>query len=139
MVRIADASAANLLPAVVQTIEPGTLVQTDGWRTYNGLKDLGYGHEVIHPTEELGENLLPRINLTVSLLKRWLLGTHQGSVRPQHLDYYLDEFTFRFNRRTSNYRGLLFYRLLQQAVCLNPVRGKDLVGGRSLDTTTDGA
>jgi len=138
MVRIADASAINLLPAVVQSIEPGTLVQTDGWRAYNGLKDLGYGHEVIHPTEELGENLLPRINLTVSLLKRWLLGTHQGSVRPQHLDYYLDEFTFRFNRRTSNYRGLLFYRLLQQAVSLNPVRGKDLVGGRSLDTTTDG-
>ena len=138
MVRIADASAVNLLPAVVQSIEPGTLVQTDGWRAYNGLKDLGYGHEVIHPTEELGENLLPRINLTVSLLKRWLLGTHQGSVRPQHLDYYLDEFTFRFNRRTSSYRGLLFYRLLQQAVSLNPVRGKDLVGGRSLDTTTDG-
>jgi hypothetical protein len=70
--------------------------------------------------------------LTVSLLKRWLLGTHQGAVRPAHLDYYLDEFTFRFNRRTSRSRGLLFYRLLQQAVALQPVRGKDLVGGRSL-------
>lgn len=141
MIRIADASAANLLPALVQSVEPGTLVQTDGWKAYAGLKDLGYEHQVIHPSDELGENLLPKINLTVSLLKRWLLGTHQGSVRPQHLDYYLDEFTFRFNRRTSKSRGLLFYRLLQQAVVLEPVRGKDLVGGRVLENaeiTTDG-
>ncbi len=142
MIRVADASAANLLPAVGHSIEPGTLVQTDGWKAYGGLNDLGYGHEVIHPTTELGENLLPRINLTASLLKRWLLGTHQGAVRPQHLDYYLDEFTFRFNRRTSRSRGLLFYRLLQQAVALEPVRGKDLVGGRSMEnreTTTSGS
>lgn len=141
MIRIADASAANLLPALVQSVEPGTLVQTDGWKAYAGLKDLGYEHQVIHSSDELGENLLPKINLTVSLLKRWLLGTHQGSVRPQHLDYYLDEFTFRFNRRTSKSRGLLFYRLLQQAVVLEPVRGKDLVGGRVLENaeiTTDG-
>ena len=84
-------------------------------------------HQVVHRTDELGENLLPRINLTVPLLKRWLLGTHQGAVRSQHRDYYLDEFTFRFNRRTSKSRGLLFYRLLQQAVVLGPVRGKDLI------------
>jgi len=141
MVRIADASAESLLPALRQSVEPGTRVQTDGWKSYGGLKDIGYDHQVIRPTDELGENLLPKINLTVSLLKRWLLGTHQGSVRPQHLDYYLDEFTFRFNRRTSKSRGLLFYRLLQQAVVLEPVRGKDLVGGRPLEnaeTTTDG-
>ena len=73
MVRVADASAANLLPAIAQSVEPGTMIQTDGWRAYSGLKDLGYGHEVIRQTDELGENLLPRINLTVSLLKRWLL------------------------------------------------------------------
>lgn len=141
MVRIADASAENLLPALCQSVEPGTLVQTDGWKGYGGLKDIGYGHQVIRQTNELGENLLPKVNLTVSLLKRWLLGTHQGSVRPQHLDYYLDEFTFRFNRRTSKSRGLLFYRLLQQAVLLEPVRGKDLIGGRPLEnakTTTNG-
>ncbi len=129
MVRIADASAANLLPALAQIVEPGTLVQTDGWKSYSGLKKLGYSHEVIRQSAELGENLLPKINLTASLLKRWLLGTHQGAVRPDHLDYYLDEFTFRFNRRTSKSRGLLFYRLLQQAVVLEPVRGKDLIGG----------
>ena len=139
MVRVAGASAANLLPALVQCIEPVTLIQTDGWRAYNGLQRLDYGHEVIHPTAELGENPLPRINLTASLLKRWLMGTHQGAVRPQHLDYYLDEFAFRFNRRTSNFRGMLFYRLLQQAVVPEPVRGKDLIGGRSIKNTTDGA
>ena len=132
LARIADASAASLEPAVQQAVEPGARIQTDDWSSYSRLNALGYVHEVIQPAAELGENLLPRVNLTVSLLKRWLLGTHQGAVRPAHLDYYLDEFTFRFNRRTSRSRGLLFYRLLQQAVALPPVRGKDLVGGRSL-------
>jgi hypothetical protein len=65
--------------------------------------------------------LLPRVNLTASLLKRWLLGTHQGAVQPSHLDYYLDEFTFRFNRRRSKSRGKLFFRLVQQAVAFEPV------------------
>jgi hypothetical protein len=63
------------------------------------------------------------------LLKRWLLGTHHGAVMPDHLDFYLDEFTFRFNRRTSASRGLLFHRLMQQAVSLAPVRGRTLHGG----------
>lgn len=101
--------------------------------SYGGLKDLGYGHEVIRQTDELGENLLPRINLTVSSLKRWLLGTLRGAVGSRHLDYYPDEFTFRFNRRTSKSRGLLFYLLLQHAVVQDPVRGKNLVGGRALE------
>jgi transposase-like protein len=131
LVRIEDASAASLEAAVQQAIEPGTRIQTDDWSGYNGLSALGYQHEVIQPAAELGENLLPRVNLTVSLLKRWLLGTHQGAVRPSHLDYYLDEFTFRFNRRTARSRGLLFYRLVQQAAALQPVMAKDLVGGRS--------
>jgi len=141
LARIADASAASVEPAVRQAIELGTRIETDDWSGYNGLRVLGYGHEVIQPTTELGDNLLPRVNLIASLLKRWLLGTHQGAVRPSHLDYYLDEFTFRFNRRTSGSRGMLFYRLLQQAVALPPVTGKELVGGRSLtmsQSTTDG-
>jgi len=140
LARITDASAASLEPAVRQAIEPGTHIETDDWSGYNGLRVLGYDHEVIQPAAELGDNLLPRVNLIASLLKRWLLGTHQGAVRPSHLDYYLDEFTFRFNRRTSGSRGMLFYRLLQQAVALAPVTGKELVGGRPLtksQTTTD--
>ena len=131
LTRIGDASAASLEPAVRQAVEQGTRIQTDDWLGYRGLSALGYRHDVIQPAAELGQNLLPRVNLAVSLLKRWLLGTHQGAVRPSHLDYYLDEFTFRFNRRTSRSRGLLFYRLLHQAVTLKPVLAKDLVGGRT--------
>ncbi len=56
----------------------------------------------------------------IPLLKRWLMGTHQGAVSHKHLDYYLDEFTFRFNRRRSKSRGKLFYRLAQQAVAVDP-------------------
>ena len=132
LARIANASAASLEPAVQQAIEPGARIQTDDWKGYNGLRALGYAHEAIQPAAELGDNLLPRVNLVASLLKRWLLGTHQGAVRASHLDYYLDEFTFRFNRRTSRSRGLLFYRLLQQAVVAQPVKSKDLVGGRPI-------
>jgi transposase-like protein len=131
LAHIADASAASLEPAIHQAIEPGTRVQTDGWKGYSGLTALGYDHQVIRSTAELGDNLLPRANRIASLLKRWLLGTHQGAVRMEHLDYYLDEYTFRFNRRSSGSRGLLFYRLMQQAVALAPVSGKDLVGGRT--------
>jgi transposase-like protein len=137
LARIANAAAASLEPAVQGAVEPGTRIQTDDWTGYSGLKKLGYAHEVIQPAAELGDNLLPRVNLVASLLKRWLLGTHQGAVSPAHLDYYLDEFTFRFNRRNSGSRGLLFYRLLEQAVVLPPVRGADLIGGRR--TTTDGS
>ncbi len=136
LARIADASAGSLESAVQQAVEPGARIQTDGWPGYSGLNALGYKHQVIRPATELGENLLPWVNRVASLLKRWLLGTHQGAVRPAHLDYYLDEFTFRFNRRTSRSRGLLFYRLMQQAVALEPVLGKSLVGGRPLKATT---
>lgn len=132
LARVADASAASLEAAVQAAVEPGAQIRTDDWSGYSRLKGLGYDHRVIQPAAELGKNLLPRVNLTVSLLKRWLLGTHQGAVRPSHLDYYLDEFTFRFNRRTSRSRGLLFHRLLEQAVALRPLKGKDLVGGRPL-------
>ena len=132
LARIADAAAASLEPAVQQAIEPGTRVQTDDWSGYNRLGALGYDREVIPPAAERGENLLPRVNRVAALRKRWLLGTHQGAVRPWPLDYYLDEFTFRFNRRTARSRGMLFYPLLEQAVALPPVTGKELVGGRPL-------
>ena len=138
LARIADASAASLEPAVREVVEAGARIETDDWRGYSGLKALGYEHRVIRSTVELGDNLLPRVNQVASLLKRWLLGTHQGAVRPAHLDYYLDEFTFRFNRRTSGSRGLLFYRLLQQAVAMKSVTAQELVGGKRDTTTTDG-
>ncbi len=74
---------------------------------------------------------MPRVHRVASLLKRWLLGTHQGAVRPQQLDYYLDEFTLRFNRPGSTHRGLLFYRLLEQAVQSDPRPITRIVGGAS--------
>jgi transposase-like protein len=119
--RIPDASADSLEPSVAEAIEPGSIIQTDGWPGYSGLKAHGYKHEIIRSTGIVGEELLPLAHRVTSLLKRWLMGTHQGAVSHEHLDYYLDEFTFRFNRRTSRYRGKLFYRLLQQATNIDPV------------------
>jgi transposase-like protein len=124
--RVADAAGQSLEPALWEMVEPGSTVRTDGWGGYNGLTELGYRHRVVQQNAHLGDNLLPMVNLAASLLKRWLLGTHQGGVQHSHLDYYLDEYTFRFNRRTSKSRGLLFYRLLSQAIDLGPVLGTEL-------------
>ena len=126
--RVPDASAESLSQAIQDTVEPGSMVRTDGWGGYGQLTSLGYVHAVVRETGEVGENLLPLAHRAASLLKRWLLGTHQGAVRASHLDCYLDEFTFRFNRRTSGSRGKLFYRLVQQAVQVQPVKGNDLRG-----------
>lgn len=123
MKRVPDASADSLLPFVEASVEPGSVVHTDGWEPYRGLKEKGYTHEVtiLRHRKESASDLLPRVHRVVSLLKRWLLGTHQGAVSHDHLDYYLDEFTFRFNRRTCRHRGKLFFRLVQQAVQTEPV------------------
>jgi len=119
--RVFDASAKSLEAAVQKCVEPGTVVRTDGWSGYSQLESLGYAHQVIRQESHIGENLLPLVNRVVSLLKRWLLGTHQGAVSASHLDYYLDEFTFRFNRRKSRSRGKLFYRIVQQAAAVDPL------------------
>jgi len=123
LARIPDASSRSLLSFVKEAIEPGATVITDGWEGYAGLKAQGYKHTVrlIRGSGKTASALLPRVHRVASLLKRWLLGTHQGGVSRDHLEYYLDEFTFRFNRRTSRYRGKLFYRLLQQAAVVDPV------------------
>ena len=126
MRRVADAAGESLEPAVWEMVEPRSVIRTDGWRGYNGLSELGYQHNIVRKDPDLGDNLLPLANRVASLLKRWLLGTHQGAVQHSHLEYYLDEFTFRFNRRTSKSRGLLFYRLVSQAVDLGPVLETEL-------------
>lgn len=127
--RVADASAASLIPALRECVEPGSLIRTDAWQGYAPLARESYGHIVARKDSIVGDNLLPMVNRVASLLKRWLAGTHQGAVRHSHLDYYLDEYTFRFNRRTSRSRGKLFYRLVQQAVAIEPVTGDMLRGG----------
>jgi len=122
MRRVPDASADSLHPFVLEVVEPGSIVHTDGWEGYTGLDRKGYGHEItpLRGRKGAATALLPRVHRVVSLLKRWLLGTHQGGVSHEHLDDYLDEFTFRFNRRTSRHRGKLFLRLIQQAVAIQP-------------------
>ena len=127
--RIPDASGKSLGEAMQEMVVPGSIVRTDDWAGYRGIDQLGYNHEVIRQDASIGENLLPLANRVISLLKRWLLGTHQGAVQTSHLDYYLDEFTFRFNRRNSRSRGKLFYRLVQQAVAIEPVTASKIVGG----------
>jgi len=127
--RVADGTAHSLEGAIREAIAPGSVVRTDGYQGYIHLPKLGYIHDIVREDGDLGENPLPLANRVVALLKRWLLGTHQGAARVSHLDYYLDEFTFRFNRRTSLSRGKLFYRLAQQAVAIEPIPQSQIVGG----------
>jgi hypothetical protein len=127
--RIPDDSADSVIPFVQEVIELGARVRTDGSAAYRTLHDLGYDHQ---RTVMLGADIaahvsMPGVHRVASLIKRWILGTHHGSVQPEHLDAYLDEFVFRFNRRTSSSRGMLFYRLLQQAVTTGPVTYDDVV------------
>lgn len=133
--RVEDASAEQLVSFIEDSITPGSSVITDGWRGYAGLEALGYQHTIENISRSRGpaHKLLPRVHRVASLLKRWLLGTLQGGVQRRHLDYYLDEFTFRFNRRTSRSRGLLFYRLMQQAVVGPPTAYRNIVGGADSD------
>jgi hypothetical protein len=127
MRRIPDLTKASVQRFVCESIEPGSVLRTDGLSIYAGLK--GYRHDpvVIAGSGRTADELLPRVHTVVSLVKRWLLGTHQGAVSHRHLDYYLDEYTFRFNRRTSRSRGKLFYRLIQQAVQVEPHPYRTLV------------
>jgi transposase-like protein len=124
LVGVSDTRSETLVGTVKLLVEPGSRIETDGLPAYKGLAEAGYRHAVIRADSR--EELLPQVHLVVSLLKRWLLGTHQGAVAASHLDYYLDEFTFRFNRRTSHSRGLLFRRVLEHAVQVEPVRESDL-------------
>jgi transposase-like protein len=132
MALLADGSAASLHPFVTGHVEPGATVITDAWMGYHGLAGLGYLHQRRSQRaarargDDPGE-LLPAVHRVASLAKRWLLGTHQGSVDETHLQSYLDEFVFRFNRRRSHSRGLVFYRVLELAAGHDPVRYRDLV------------
>ena len=129
MQRITSASAENLERFIRASVEPGSVIHTDGWRGYARIEALGYLHKVttVKRTDDPAHETMPRVHRVASLLKRWLLGTHQGAVSHEHLDYYLDEFTFRFNRRKSLSRGKLFYRLVQQAATVDSVPYEHLI------------
>jgi transposase-like protein len=131
MAPVADASAQSLLAFVSTNVERGATVITDAWQGYRGLEKKGYIHDRRNQraASARGEDpgaLLPGVHRIASLAKRWLLGTHQGAVDAAHLPSYLNEFVFRFNRRLSRSRGMLFYRVLELAVAHDPVRYQDL-------------
>jgi len=130
--RVSDVSAESLVPFVRGAVEPGSVVHTDGWKGYNDLPKWGYIRKktVLSSSPDPAHVVMPGVHRIAALLKRWLLGTHQGAVSARHIDYYLDEYTFRFNRRSSRSRGLLFYRLLEQAVQADPTTYANMIGGK---------
>jgi transposase-like protein len=139
MQRVDDVSGASLIPIVCAAVESGSEVHTDGWKGYNGLSEPGYRHRPINISSsgDPAHVSMPGVHRIAALLKRWLLGTHQGSVTAAHLDAYLNEFAFRFNRRHSRRRGVLFLRLLQHAVVTlptryRPSRSREKTGNHSL-------
>ena len=131
MRHVPNASAISLLPFVCDVVTSGTLVSTDGWKGYNDLSKHGYIHQqtVLSESGDPAHVAMPGVHRIASLLKRWILGTHQGSITSEHLQSYLEEFTFRFNRRASCSRGLVFRRLLEQAVVTGPVTDADITHG----------
>ncbi len=134
LARIPNCSQEILADFVSSVAAPASVVYTDHWSGYNELGAAGFLH---HPTNisasgDPAHVAMPRVHRVASLLKRWLLGTHHGGIRVRQLDFYLDEFTFRFNRRHSNSRGMLFYRLLEQAVRIDHVPVAQIVGRRPL-------
>jgi transposase-like protein len=137
MCRIPDISSATLVSFIKSVVAEGAVVHTDGLTNYKKISEHGYIH---HPTSisasgKPAHDILPRTHRVASLLGRWCMGTHQGAISDAHLDYYLDEFTFRFNRRSSKSRGLLFYRLVEQSVQTLPSPYKKLIGGKGHPTT----
>jgi transposase-like protein len=130
-VRLRQVDAAtkkNIEDFICDVVEPSSQICTDGSQAYNSIIDKGYSR---NKTVHLGSSIpahetMPGVHRIASLLKRWLLGTYQGTVQPKQLDYYLDEYTFRFNRRKSRSRGLLFYRLLEQSITSLPLTYKDI-------------
>lgn len=131
MRHVPDASGASLVPFVCAVVVPGATVLTDGWGGYNDLPEHGYVRKetVLSSSGDPAHVSMPGVHRVSSLLKRWILGTHQGSIVPAHLQSYLEEFTFRFNRRTSRSRGLVFRRLLEQAAVTGPITEADVTYG----------
>jgi len=118
----------HLLPFICESIEPGSKVSTDGSAAYRSLADAGYDHDrhVMLGSDTPAHVSMPGVHRVASLIKRWMMGTHHGAIQANQLAPYLDEFVFRFNRRTSRSRGMLFYRLMQQAVATTPITYLDV-------------
>ena len=129
---IANASKRSLQRFIKNNVESGSTIISDGWKGYSSLTSEGYQH-IVHPKKEAiyEDDLLPNVHRIISLLKRWLLGTHQGAVSGKHMQAYLDEYAFRFNRRKSAQRGLLFYRLLECAMLVGPTTLDEVINHKA--------
>jgi len=128
LAKITDASSDSLNGFIENNIEQTSTIITDGWPSYNDLGEMGYNHKIQKATvKDDDDDVLPNVHRIASLLKRWLLGTHQSYLNKNKLEYYLDEYVFRYNRRTSTSRGLLFLRLIEQAVKATPVSYKEII------------
>jgi transposase-like protein len=127
MALLPDATTDTLRAFLADHVEEGATVITDGWQPYRQATAGRYAHQRQPGAGREATTTLPGVHRVASLAKRWLLGTHQGSADDAHLPSYLDEFVFRFNRRRSRSRGLVFYRVLELAVAHEPVRYRDLV------------
>ena len=124
---IPDASAESLEAYILANIAQGSTVHTDGWKGYNAVGSIGYKHLPCKSATVDPDELLPRINIVTALLKRWLLGTLHGRLDPKHMDNYFEEFIFRFNRRTSKVRGLLFQRVIENSIRVKPTPYKEII------------
>lgn len=127
---IPDTTAASLQKFIIDNVAPGTTVITDALNSYpSALQGLAYQHNPINVKRSglRAHEMLPGVHRLFSLFKRWLAGTHQSGVDPDHLQSYLDEFIFRFNRRNASERGLLFFRLLERTVEVGPITYRDIV------------
>jgi len=135
---IESASKDELHSFISENVTPGSTLYRDDWSGYRGIDDLGY-KSVIYKTSkaEDDKDKLPHIHLAISLIKRWILGTYQGRIEEYHLQAYLEEFTFRFNRKTSTHRGLLFYRLVQGAMSTIPHPYENLIEPRTKSSSAD--
>ena len=122
MRRIPNVTKDTLTDFVLDNVARGSEVRTDGWQDYFDIGRYRFSHVVtnVSASGDPAHVALPHVHLVSSLLQRWILGTHQGAISHAQLDYYLDEFTFRFNRRRARHRGLLFYRLLEGALAAGP-------------------
>jgi transposase-like protein/predicted RNA-binding Zn-ribbon protein involved in translation (DUF1610 family) len=133
LARVPNVTAKSLVGFVLRNVEAGATVKTDGFSSYRHLVQYGYTHEAINlkASSNPAHVAMPAVHRIASLLKRWWLGTLHGAVSPEHFDTYLEEYAFRFNRRTSTHRGLLFYRVLEQAVRTAPAPYHSIVSGPS--------
>jgi hypothetical protein len=129
---VPDCSGDTLEHFVSTNIDPGSDVVTDGWKGYDGIDPKTYEHRQILASRSTDkDSVLPGVHLVASLVKRLILGTFQGRFAPEHLQSYMDEYVFRFNRRTSRNVGKKFMRIAQQVVASSQMTVQNIVGGVS--------